>query len=512
MTPDWSPSTTEQSRRSFMRATVATLTGAATASLAGCSSEVAPQNEQPQWPVGDRLDYVPERATTASYMHVQTVLEDEGVSVLLDYVYGGNQSGQPTVAGIKSDFEEESGLELDDLREAVAFGNQSLVSGTYVGYLLFTDWEESEIVESLEESDDRSFSREQYAGRPIYVPETEEEHSLRQWYIGVVDDGTYVTGTEDLVRDTLDVAAGNTAAANEQLRSTIQSVRPGPVQFAYDIPQEQFDGERQQSSGPLSPSMLQDVSYVYGSLYRDEEIRGAEITLDTADEQTARDFEDGFDAILSQATEEEEPVPTIVANTETRRDGSTVTLVYEATVDELEELVAKIEEQQATESESGTAETPRRPPLRVVSATGTATGDGVGGIDLELQLNGEAERFSFVDARGIIVNREAQTEYPLIHAKNNEEVAEADHEYARFVTEPTDVLDDSSEIVTLKLNPGKDTAGYDVAPFGEPISGGTELMLILESPEGYVEATLIVPEELGRQSVDLQVEQERLEE
>ena len=506
MTQDRSPTSRQQSRRSFVRAALATLAGPGTAALAGCQDGMLSGGEDGTTPSDDGvassldenpLAYVPAETVGVSYVDIPTVLDDPAVRALGDGVYGATPSAPETLSERLTRFDERAAVSLDGLEQMVAFGGQPSLEFSFAGMILATGWGEGDTVETLEGVDGQTLTEQQHAGRTLYVPETPGEGSFPT-HLGVVGDGVYVLGSRDAAKGVLDVAAGDAESAGESLQNGLDAARDEPIQLAVDVPQEQFAGAQRETGEVLSLGMFSDISLVYGSAYQDGDRRGISVAFRTAGDDAADAVEDGVERYLASLTIRAEPLSTLGESAEVSVDGTTVKLAYEATVSELEHLAAEMESQSANTGNGGQRETP---PLRVAEMSGKVQENEIGAIDLEVRLADGVGSIDFSQTQGIWADAQTETQTPLVHASRRADVSAPPSEFGVFTTVPGPVLGAPDKTVTIRLNLEDETPGYEGTPFGDRLPPGGGGFLHLETEYGSATARIQFPEELDGETV-----------
>jgi hypothetical protein len=213
----------------------------------------------------DTLDVVPEGATSITYADVGGMIEDDTVGDFLTEVFStaGEQEdydGPADREEMLDDIEEQTGLDPREMNEAVGFSKTPETPGTatpgpdeieqtatqYSGTWLTAGWSEDGIVAAIEsQSGQFELESSEHSGYTVYepVPAGEEtppsgvESETPPARMGVIADGEYVTGTEEAVKDALDVAAGDTNSATDELRDVYSGVRGGLLKMASTVPE-----------------------------------------------------------------------------------------------------------------------------------------------------------------------------------------------------------------------------------------------------------------------------------
>lgn len=529
MAPDWSSSAHSQTRRTVLKTAAGTLSIGAVGSLSGCLGLGGePESSGESWPVSSRLDSIPEGIQMAQYVHVGDVLADPATSALFDAYFARQAQseyydGPTSLSEARQQFDEASPVSLDGLHEIVSFnGNLMLGIGPgtggdemRMGMVFWTDWDESALVDGFEKMlGNQSLTEETHQGQPMYAPASDE--GFFEFNLGVLGDGQYVVGAPASVENTIDVVAGDASPVGGTIRDSISAARAGPMQFAFDVPQEQLEerlDERPDStgSGGFGTSMMADIERIYGSLYVDDDTRGVEVTVDAVDGETANGVraavETGIDG-ATQSMESDDPFRDILTETAVESNDSTATISYEASVSDIEGLAADIENYEPPER------TPHRPtpheppepsPVQITDAVGAdISADGIGALELTVRLRNDVPEDTTVDlteTRLVIFSPEQEDEYELVHVSQSEE-----GRLGTFSTPDATTLENPGASARLRVDLGAETSGYESDPVGEPLSAGSVVrVLVLPDSGRSMHGMIEVPESLEGDTVDLDV-------
>lgn len=296
------------------------------------------------------VDTVPEDVDLVMYVD-SSLADDEATKALgeeLGAVAGAGESSDSEA--LRESFEDEYGLSYDEFDSVVVFGQypedgagsptSQLAGAGYSAALIESSWAEDDFVDAAEEapSGDATtvYEEDEYEGYTIYIqkPEEDDVDDFRQdtenpTYIGVISEGQYVVGSEDAVKDALDVDAGEEDSFSGDLRNAYDSARDGMVKFASTLPEDQV------GSGMASQS-AENVDVVAGSYYSSgSETVGMEVRMVTGDSSDAEDIVDQIDGAAASVEEsvQDDDVVALVESVETSQDGSTAVVTFEADVD-----------------------------------------------------------------------------------------------------------------------------------------------------------------------------------
>jgi hypothetical protein len=334
------------SRRDVLRTAAAVGATGLVSGLAGCSTVAD------NLPIGGEtnVDLVPEDAESVTHVDVNAVLDDEATKRLMNaYIEKAKESdyydGPDDYEEAREDWEDETELPTSAVKNQVSFSEYSEygVVGEYYGTIVEADWPEDEVVSNYEENQEIEYDDDDYEDYTIYVPEESPEYRTPP-IIGVISDGTYVTGPESAVEDVIDVDRGEEDALEDPLKSGFEDTRNAPVRYVGEMPP--FVQQEDEFTGPegevYSLEAVQDAEYASGSVYKSGDTRGTEMTIRASDENDAQDIEDlvsGYISVVRGQEDVSSELKTILEETTVERNGKDVTVSYEASVDRLEELL-----------------------------------------------------------------------------------------------------------------------------------------------------------------------------
>lgn len=258
---------------------------------------------------------------------------------VLSAAVGNRTVDRDNVSAVGGEVDERTDLDPRAVSEVVVFGklsrSMSYTDAEYGGVIVHADWDRAAVLETARNGT-TTYERTSYNGQTVLKPVSGNASEV-QW-VGVLDSGQYVLGSEAAVKDTIDVAAGDAAGFGGKLRTAYEDTRPGLVRFAFAVPDESVpSGE----TGSVDTESFQDVDTVAGSYYTTATGAGVEVRLVAAGPQSARDVEDvtnGLRAIAS-GTVENETTEAALRQVSIERSGSTVTVSYEQSVDTVEAVV-----------------------------------------------------------------------------------------------------------------------------------------------------------------------------
>lgn len=497
-----------QDRRTFIRQGIGLTALVSTGSLAGCSTESIPL-------VGNGSSVaqsVPESADSLVYADVDVILEDEGVRTLTN-TYLDQQSeyeyydGPTSLEEWISTVEDESNFDVTTIDRATVFaefGGESYETydpeyGAAIGAVEVTL---EDLRESVEEGFDQSLSETEYNGQMVFEAEDEDF-----WVGSLPSEGGVAVGTEDGVKDAIDVAQGDEDAVASDLADAFSGTRDSPFRFASRVPDTGQDEPIPEETTRYDDgeevtydlTVFDDIELVSGSVYRDGTLRGMAVSFtadssDTAGElaELLQEMQDEY-ASMWEGTDDDvaNDIASILREVEISQDGATVTSSLEKEIEELDSLI----EEYGGPSESGSAEETGQQSsdqvtnrLEVVSSVGTVETDAVTEVALTV---------SRAPGAGTIALDETTIQFVASSGSYDLIPSGSDSADATIAT----IQDDNSSIATAaELDDSSDRAEIlvDLSSLGTELSEGSTATLRLNTQSGgTTEVRLVVPETLS---------------
>lgn len=309
---------------------------------AGCSGLFGGDSASSE---GARLDSVPSQSDAVVYVDVDGLLDSEAHETLgntvLDEIANVSDSydGPSDVQDALNESENSSGVDITTFDDVTVFSS-SEESGEYSGAIVETSLSESEFVSAQAENQEYNFTEDEYNGYTFYSP-TEEPEFGDATYIGILEDGVYVTGTEAAVKDAIDTEAGDNDAISGEIRDAYTETAEGFIRWASDVPQNQVPTNQSNESVPVNTEVYSAVEIVSGSHSAEPESVSVSVNMMTDSESAAEDVKDATDGAVSLASAyvEDEVAQENLRQINVSREGTTVNVNYENETSSIQNLV-----------------------------------------------------------------------------------------------------------------------------------------------------------------------------
>lgn len=193
-----------------------------------------------------------------------------------------------------TDMEEESGLDPAKANEMLVFGDAQSAS-EYSGVIITGSWSTDAFVEAMGNQSNYEYQEETYNGHALYTPDSDHTDSA----FAVLEEGKFVVGTEETVKDTVDVAEGDADAVSGDLKNSFTNTRSGFVRYAATVPQDQLPADQIGDGTQFDTSVFNDVETVSGAAFTGDDSVGLTLTMSFTSADSASNGKD----ILRGATE-----------------------------------------------------------------------------------------------------------------------------------------------------------------------------------------------------------------
>lgn len=294
---------------------------------------------------GARLESVPSQSDAVFYADVNGLLDSEAHETLANTVFeeaanvSDSYDGPTDVEDALNETENSSGVDITQIDDVTAFSS-SEESGEYSGAIVETTLSESAFVSAQAENQEYNFSEGEYNDYTFYSP-TEEPEFGDATYIGILEDGVYVTGTEAAVKDTIDTHAGDQDPISGEIRDAYSETDAGYLRWASAVPQDQVPTNQSNESVPVNTEVFSAVQIVTGSHSAETESVSLSVNMMTESESSAEDVKDATDGAISLASAyvENEQAQENLRQINVTREGTTVGVDYENSTSSIQELI-----------------------------------------------------------------------------------------------------------------------------------------------------------------------------
>ena len=181
------------------------------------------------------LELVPEKAGLIAGIRVSDAVRDWQIYCELK----GNEIQEEQFDDMKAEFLENTGLDMNSISEAVLFTDVSEEQsgegmGGYSGAVLTGNFADRELIERIAENTETTFTEKVYGDYTIHLGGKEKGGIVK------LNNTMIIMGTEDALRDCIDVAEGKQNAVSGVIMDTYESLGESMLRLAMTVP----EGER----------------------------------------------------------------------------------------------------------------------------------------------------------------------------------------------------------------------------------------------------------------------------
>jgi hypothetical protein len=320
---------------------------------------------------GQAVDFVPEGVDAVVQVNT-TVLQDETTRRLANGVIettidqqGDAYEGPESYDEVWTEFENETDLDPTGLEEVAFFTTlpDEMASPSteerYAAAVVRATWGEEELLDIIKEN--ATVESGEYNGMPFYTVEPDAEFST-EYYVASLGGDVYSFGAEEPVRDSVDVSAGDADSLSGDLRAELERVSDGYITFAMTPPSYDVFNSTEEDSpmGPgsaLNMGAFNEISVVSGAYDSGGDTLRTEFNVRANTEGDARDIQEATEGMKSIASQRSpsEGVDSLLESVEVDRDGATVLVTYETTVEELLESLETTQEDLTSGTETSSS-------------------------------------------------------------------------------------------------------------------------------------------------------------
>jgi hypothetical protein len=294
---------------------------------------------------GARLENVPSQSDAVFYADVNGLLDSEAHTTLANTIFAefanvsDSYDGPTDVDDALNETENSSGVDITEI-DAVTGFSSSTESDEYSGAIVETSLSESAFVSAQSETQAYNFSEGEYNGYTFYTP-SEEPAFGDATYIGILEDGVYVTGTEAAVKDTIDTEAGDVDAISGEISDAYSETDDGYIRWASAVPQDQVPTNQSNESVPVNTEVFSAVELVSGSHSAVPDTVSLSVNMMTNSGSAAEDVKDATDGAVSLASAyvEDDQAQENLRQINVTSDGTTVSVSYENSTSSIQDLI-----------------------------------------------------------------------------------------------------------------------------------------------------------------------------
>ena len=299
----------------------------------------------------DPVKLVPVGSNLIAQVQVAEILKDVDFAALYEAAPKEDEEPQ-TFDELLSLAFEESGIDFREFSDAVLFGDISR-DEDYFAIIARGRFEEDQLLEAIERIGETPLTATEYKGRRIHSDQVDEDGLS----LSVLGSDVLVLGAVDAVRAVIDVQEGDRDRASGKVYDTFIAMGDVLVRLTLEVPPE-LSQELEQASEiipelggglgelPISLEAFKDLDAIGLVLDKDGETIKVEAQLSFTSEDSAADAGNVIDGLLKLARglSPDEETKSLLDRVQVEATGTNLTILFEASVSDLEELVPDLGE------------------------------------------------------------------------------------------------------------------------------------------------------------------------
>ena len=282
-------------------------------------------------------EFIPQDANLIANIQISKIINDRHLRDA--YAEFEKEPGQPqTLEEALDELVDETGIDLRDFSEVVIFADTAtLTQAGYLGVIVEGTFNESQLIDSIEQESGEEFTTSDYKGYSLYTDEGEE------FGIAFLTNRVLLLGTMEAVKDAIDVTKGDREQVSGLIVDAYNRLGDALIKFAFELPEEAREAlteELMPGEIPISLDSFADIDIVGFALNKRAETITIQISphfLSTDSAQDAKDTLSGAISLFRGMLEIPE-VKDLLGKIEVNVTDSWVTIALEITLSEIEEL------------------------------------------------------------------------------------------------------------------------------------------------------------------------------
>jgi len=282
-------------------------------------------------------EFIPQDANLIANIQISKIINDRHLRDA--YAEFEKEPGQPqTLEEALDELVDETGIDLRDFSEVVIFADTAtLAQAGYLGVIIEGTFNESQLIDSIEQESGEEFTTSDYKGYSLYTDEGEE------FGIAFLTNRVLLLGTIEAVKDAIDVSKGDREQVSGLIVDAYNRLGDALIKFAFELPEEAREAlteELMPGEIPISLDSFADIDIVGFALNKRAETITIQISphfLSTDSAQDAKDTLSGAISLFRGMLEIPE-VKDLLGKIEVNVTDSWVTIALEITLSEIEEL------------------------------------------------------------------------------------------------------------------------------------------------------------------------------
>jgi len=284
------------------------------------------------------MEFVPQDANLIANIQISEIINDRDLRDA--YAEFEKEAGQPqTLEEALDELADETGIDLRDFSEVVIFADiATLAQAGYLGVIVEGTFNESQLIDSIEQESGEEFTTSDYKGYRLYTDEGEE------FGIAFLTSRVLLLGTMEAVKDAIDVSKGDREQISGIVVDAYNRLGDALIKFAFELPEEAREALTEELAPgeiPISLDPFADIDIVGFALNKRAETITIQINPHFLSTDSAQDAKDTLSGAISlfRGTLEIPELKELLGKIEVSATDSWVTIAFEITLSEIEGLI-----------------------------------------------------------------------------------------------------------------------------------------------------------------------------
>ncbi len=286
----------------------------------------------------EAIEIVPEGAEIVAGMKVSEALRNWQLYAELQ----GSENATRQFDEIKEQFLDETGIDMNDISEAVIFGKeQSLEAPEYAGFIMTGNFADRDVIDRIEKNTGHTFTEELYCKITVYIDDDSNFAAVR------ISNTMMIIGSIQAVKDCIDVIEENIGPLSGTVLDTYNDLGDVMIKLAMHIPQETKETFAEQPGGEMMPvgfEAFEDMQSLGLAADLGTQALTVNVNIEFSPAESAPKAAESIDTMIGffEMMSQDEEMAELLDRIKITTGGSRVYLNYEISLAELAEIAGSM--------------------------------------------------------------------------------------------------------------------------------------------------------------------------
>lgn len=280
----------------------------------------------------EAIKIVPPRATMIAEIQLSELLKDQ------DLIDSYNENQEESVYEMLDEVREETGLDLREFSRVLIFMDmEEMDTGSeYMGMIFQGNFHEDDFIQSIEDTTDEQMTASDYKDFTIY------SNDIDEYAIAFITDKMFVFGTNQAVKDSIDVHKGDKGSISGLLLEAYNQLSNASINLALEIPneiQQSFEGEESEVA-PFQMGAFSEMDVLSFSFDKNGDNLAIKMFLHFLNASAVEDAKDTLDGLITfmKGMAELDEVKDLLDKVKITTSGVWLDVSLKTTISEMESL------------------------------------------------------------------------------------------------------------------------------------------------------------------------------